>query len=45
MSVSIGGQALVEGVLMRSANYVAVAVRDPQKKIKTKIYRAVHPGG
>ncbi|HLD12078.1 MAG TPA: DUF1385 domain-containing protein [Candidatus Nanoarchaeia archaeon] len=44
MSVSIGGQALVEGVLMRSANYVAVAVRDPQKKIKTKIYRAVHPG-
>ncbi len=41
--MNIGGQALIEGVLMRSANYVGVAVRTPQGKMKTKVYRRVHP--
>ncbi|MDO8628149.1 MAG: DUF1385 domain-containing protein [Nanoarchaeota archaeon] len=43
MSVSIGGQALIEGVLMRSARFVSVAVRDSRKKIKTKVYQRLHP--
>lgn len=33
--LTIGGQAVIEGVLMRSANAVAIAVRDPKHK---KIY-------
>ena len=41
--MNIGGQALIEGVIMRSANYVSVAVRDNKKIIKTKIYRRIHP--
>lgn len=41
--MNIGGQALIEGVLMRSRNYVGVAVRDNKKKIKTKIYKKTHP--
>ena len=43
MSVAIGGQALIEGVLMRSAHFVAVAVRDVHGKIKSKVYPSVHP--
>lgn len=35
--VNIGGQALIEGVLIRSPNYVSVAVRKKNKKIKTKL--------
>lgn len=31
-----GGQALIEGVLMRGAHFVAAAVRDPQGNIVTK---------
>jgi uncharacterized protein YqhQ len=31
-----GGQALIEGVLMRGSHFVAAAVRDPQGKIITK---------
>lgn len=30
---SLGGQAVIEGVLMRSPNFVAVAVRKPDRKI------------
>ncbi|HAR44109.1 MAG TPA: hypothetical protein DCS07_15995, partial [Bdellovibrionales bacterium] len=30
---SIGGQAVIEGVMMRAPNYIAVAVRKPNQKI------------
>src|SRR5277367_3899403 len=30
---SIGGQAVIEGVMMRSPHYIAVAVRKPSNKI------------
>src|SRR5579859_7494457 len=30
---SIGGQAVIEGVMMRSPHYIAVAVRKPSHKI------------
>jgi len=33
---SIGGQAVIEGVMMRSPHFLAVAVRKPDKKIKIK---------
>lgn len=32
----IGGQAVIEGVLMKSGSKVAIAVRDPEGKIKIK---------
>ena len=32
----IGGQAVIEGVMMKSDNDMAIAVRLPNKKIKTK---------
>ena len=35
--VNIGGQALIEGVLIRSPNYISVSVRKKNKKIKSKI--------
>lgn len=40
---AIGGQAVMEGVMMRSPNYVAVAVRKHNKSIKIKNdpYRSV----
>ena len=41
--MNIGGQALIEGVLMRSPHHVAVAVRSPNGKIVTKAYRKEHP--
>jgi uncharacterized protein YqhQ len=34
---SYGGQALIEGVLMRGANYVAAAMRDPNGDIITHV--------
>ena len=30
---SIGGQAVIEGVMMRSPHFIAVAVRKPDHKI------------
>jgi uncharacterized protein YqhQ len=33
---SIGGQAVIEGVMMRSPNFIAVAVRKPDSKIVIK---------
>lgn len=33
---AIGGQALIEGVLMRNKNLIGIAVRKPDGKIKTK---------
>lgn len=35
--LTIGGQALIEGVMMRSQDKYALAVRTPSKKITTKI--------
>jgi uncharacterized protein YqhQ len=34
---AVGGQAVIEGVMMRSPNFYTVAVRDPDGKIQTKI--------
>jgi len=35
--MDVGGQAVIEGVMMRSPNYYAVAIRSPKGKIVTKI--------
>ncbi len=35
---AVGGQALIEGVMMRSPNYIAMAVRKPDGSIKVKDY-------
>ncbi|NQU99042.1 DUF1385 domain-containing protein [Candidatus Woesearchaeota archaeon] len=37
----IGGQAVIEGVLMRAPNHYAVAVRKPNKKISVKTQKYV----
>lgn len=34
---SIGGQALIEGVMMRAPNYIGIAVRKPDGGIQTKV--------
>ncbi len=41
--ISIGGQALIEGVMMRSKNKYAIAVRKPDKKISTKVIKIKEP--
>ena len=33
--IMVGGQAVIEGVMMRSPNYFAVSVRNERGKIKT----------
>ena len=33
----VGGQAVIEGVMMRGPGYVATAVRDPAGKIVVKM--------
>ncbi|QQR54653.1 DUF1385 domain-containing protein [Candidatus Peregrinibacteria bacterium] len=33
---AVGGQAVIEGVMMRSPHYYTVSVRDPQGKLKVK---------
>ena len=40
---SIGGQAVIEGVMMRAPNYIAVAVRKPNQKIviRNEPYKSV----
>ncbi len=40
---SIGGQAVLEGVMMRSPHYIGVAVRDPEKSIaiQSKAFKSV----
>ncbi len=35
---SIGGQAVIEGVMMRSPKYIAIAVRKPNQKIVIRSY-------
>ncbi|MBW3000070.1 DUF1385 domain-containing protein [Candidatus Woesearchaeota archaeon] len=37
--INLGGQAVVEGVLIRSPNFNVVAVRDPKGKIRKKVER------
>ncbi|MDO8642706.1 MAG: DUF1385 domain-containing protein [Candidatus Woesearchaeota archaeon] len=39
--ITAGGQAVIEGVLIRSSNKMAIAVRAPNKKIILKIERVV----
>lgn len=34
---AVGGQAVVEGVMMRSPNHIAVSVRKPDSTVKTRI--------
>ena len=43
MDLAVGGQALIEGVMMRSPEYLAMAVRTPDKRIviRKKIFRSV----
>jgi uncharacterized protein YqhQ len=43
MDLAVGGQALIEGVMMRSPSYMAMAVRTPDKRIviRKKIFRSV----
>lgn len=36
---SIGGQALIEGVMMRGSKVIAISVRKPDGEIETKIER------
>jgi uncharacterized protein YqhQ len=43
--ISVGGQAVIEGVMMRSPTYYATAVRTPQGTIviqKTKFEALTH---
>ncbi|MBS3137328.1 DUF1385 domain-containing protein [Candidatus Woesearchaeota archaeon] len=35
--LNVGGQAVIEGVMMKSPHFIAVAVRKPNKKITVKI--------
>ncbi len=35
----VGGQAVIEGVMMRSKNFWAIAVRRPDRTISTKLFR------
>lgn len=43
MDLAVGGQALIEGVMMRSPQYLAMAVRTPDKRIviRKKPFRSV----
>ena len=43
MDLAVGGQALIEGVMMRSPRYLAMAVRTPDKRIviRKKIFSSV----
>jgi uncharacterized protein YqhQ len=43
MDLAVGGQALIEGVMMRSPAYMAMAVRTPDKRIviRKKVFKSV----
>ena len=43
MDLAVGGQALIEGVMMRSPKYLAMAVRTPDRRIviRKKTFRSV----
>jgi uncharacterized protein YqhQ len=43
MDLAVGGQALIEGVMMRSPSYLAMAVRTPDGRIviRKKIFRSI----
>lgn len=36
-TLNVGGQAVIEGVMMKSSNYLSIAVRKKNKKIKKKV--------
>ena len=36
MTKLVGGQAVIEGVMMRNEDNIAIAVRDPKKEIQIK---------
>lgn len=40
-NIQIGGQAVLEGVMMRSKRFWAIAVRRPDKTISTKIFKEI----
>jgi uncharacterized protein YqhQ len=39
--IQVGGQAVLEGVMMRSKRFWAIAVRRPDKTISTKIFKEI----
>jgi uncharacterized protein YqhQ len=39
MKIRIGGQAVVEGVMMRSDNFISTTVRDEKKQLKNRTRR------
>ena len=41
MAVRIGGQAVIEGVMMKNMDRYAVSVRKPNGKIETKVEECV----
>ncbi len=41
MKLNVGGQAVIEGVMMKSPHYYSVAVRKPSDEITTKSWRYV----
>jgi uncharacterized protein YqhQ len=41
--IQVGGQAVIEGVMMRSKNFWALSVRKPDKTISTKLYKEGSP--
>ena len=43
MDLAVGGQALIEGVMMRSPKYLAMAVRTPDKRIviRKKVFKSI----
>ena len=41
MAVRIGGQAVMEGVMMKNMDRYAVSVRKPDGKIETKVRKCV----
>ncbi len=43
LRTSVGGQALIEGIMMRGPEKICVAVRKPDGTIETKLDRHAHP--
>ena len=37
----VGGQAVIEGVMMRSKNFWSLSVRKPDKSISSSVYRDI----
>ena len=43
MKIQVGGQAVIEGVMMRSKNFWALSVRKPDKTISTQLFKESSP--